>query len=168
MVKIACPPLIICSHGILPLGLPTHQGRQPQWPFYQQWPLYQTSGRNGRFINQKRPNGQISYIWVAACRFHTVPCKEFISGQAELFLARAGKANGRLSRPASRNGRFIKADGRFIKAGNAQLQFYQQWQTYQGQAKGGLIRSAPLRLEGLGSLVINVYKEPYKEVKEPL
>ena len=131
----------------------------------------QTSGRNGRFINQKRPNGQISYIWVAACRFHTVPCKEFISGQAELFLARAGKANGRLSRPASRNGRFIKADGRFIKAGNAQLQFYQQWQTYQGQAKGGLIRSAPLRLEGLGSLrapVINVYKEPYKEVKEPL
>ena len=58
-----------------------------------------------------------------------------------------------------------------FKAGNAQLQFYQQWQTYQGQAKGGLIRSAPLRLEGLGSLrapVINVYKEPYKEVKEPL
>ena len=43
---------------------PFHQSRwlfikagQPQWPFYQQWPLY-VRGRDGRFINQK-PNGQI-------------------------------------------------------------------------------------------------------------
>ena len=35
---------------------------QPQWPFYQRWPLYQgrwpSQWPNGRFINQKRPNGQ--------------------------------------------------------------------------------------------------------------
>ena len=34
-----------------------------------------------------------------------------------------------LSRPASRSGRFIKADGRFIK-------FYQQWPLYQGRGPG--------------------------------
>ena len=34
-----------------------------------------------------------------------------------------------LSKPASRSGRFIKADGRFIK-------FYQQWPLYQGRGPG--------------------------------
>ena len=72
----------------------------------------QASGRNGRFTNQKRTSGQIPY-------------KEFISGQAEQFLGRLAKRMASLSRPASRSGRFIKADGRFMK-------FYQQWPLYQG------------------------------------
>ena len=57
------------------------------------------SGRNGRFINQNKwPD-----LWTRAAdgRFHIVPCKEFITGQAELFLLRAAKANGRSIRPAS-------------------------------------------------------------------
>ena len=74
----------------------------------------QASGRNGRFINQKRTS---------------VPYKEFISGQAEQFLGRPAKRMATLSRPASRSGRFIKADGRFIK-------FYQQWPLYQGRGPG--------------------------------
>ena len=81
------------------------------------------------FIKQKRPNCQISYIRVADCRFHIAPYKEFISGQAEPFLSRAGKGIGRfikagsrsgkamavLSRPASLNSSFSNS-GRFIKA----------------------------------------------------
>ena len=63
--------------------------------------LNQASGRNGR-------------CQLADCRFHIAPCKPFTSGQAELFLARAGKATGCFIKA----GRFIKADGRFIKAGN--------------------------------------------------
>ena len=44
-------------------------------------------------VNQKRTSGQIR---AADGRFHIVPYKEFISGQAEPFLSRA-------------NGNFIKA-----------------------------------------------------------
>ena len=55
------------------------------------------SGRDGRFINQKRPNGQIS-------RFspQMVPCKQFISH----FYEGLAKPVAVLSRPASPNGRF--------------------------------------------------------------
>ena len=67
----------------------------------------QASGRNGRFINQKRTNGQIFQIRAADGRFHIVPYKEFISGQAEPFLSRAREANRR-----------------FIKAGQPQWPFY--------------------------------------------
>ena len=77
----------------------------------------QASGRNGRFIKQKRPNCQISKIRAADCRFHIAPYKEFISGQAEPFLSRAGKAIGR-----------------FIKAGQPQWPFYQRRRPfYQGR-----------------------------------
>ena len=70
-------------------------------------------------------------LWLRAAdgRFHIVPYKEFISGQAEQFLGRLAKRMATLSRPASRSGRFIKADGRFIK-------FYQQWPFYQGRGPG--------------------------------
>ena len=70
-------------------------------------------------------------LWLRAAdgRFHIVPYKEFISGQAEQFLGRLAKRMATLSRPASRSGRFIKADGRFIK-------FYQQWPLYQGRGRG--------------------------------
>ena len=61
---------------------------------------WNASGRNGRFINQKRTRA-------ADGRFHIVPCKEFISGQAEPFLSRACRI-ATLSRPASRSGRFVK------------------------------------------------------------
>ena len=56
--------------------------------------LSRLSGRNGRFIIQKRANG----------RFHIVPHKQFINGQrpGQAFLERAGKASGRFIRPASR------------------------------------------------------------------
>ena len=57
----------------------------------------QGSGRNGRFLN-KRTNGQI-------CRFGL--------RMADFILSRLRSS----SRPASRSGRFIKADGSFIKAG---------------------------------------------------
>ena len=75
-------------------GGPDYQGRGPgQWP---QWPFYQPEA-------DKWP-------------FHIVPYKEFISGQAEPFLSRAGEANCR-----------------FIKAGQPQWPFYQsRWQFYQG------------------------------------
>ena len=65
-------------------------------------------------------------------RFHIVPYKEFISGQAEQFLGRLAKRMATLSRPASRSrfikfinsGRFIKvedkASGRNVKAGQPQ------------------------------------------------
>ena len=60
---------------------------------------WNASDRDGRFINQNRTT--------ADGRFHIVPCKEFISGQAEPFLSRAGRI-ATLSRPASRL-QFIKA-----------------------------------------------------------
>ena len=59
-----------------------------------------------------------------------------------------------LSRPAMRSCSFIN-NGKLIKA----------------KLKEDSYAQPPRRLEGLGSLrapVINVYKEPYKEVKEPL
>ena len=61
----------------------------------------QASGRNGRFINQKRPNGQTSLSAARPSNFYKWPAKRMAA----------------LSRPASRSGRFIKADVRFIKAG---------------------------------------------------
>ena len=65
------------------------QGQGPgQWP---QWPLYSSE----------------------AAKFHIATYKEFISGQAEPVLSRAGKAIGRC----------IKGDGRFIKAGQPQYSF---------------------------------------------
>ena len=77
----------------------------------------QASGRNGRFIKQKRPNCRISQLRAADCRFHIAPYKEFISGQAEPFLSRVGKAICR-----------------FIKAGQPQRAFYQRrWPFYQGR-----------------------------------
>ena len=92
-------------------GGPDYQGRgpgqRPQWPFYEP-------------ETEKLPD-----LRAADGRFHIVPYKEFISGQAEPFLGRAGKANGNFIR----SGRFIKADGRFIK-------FYQQWPLYQGRGPG--------------------------------
>ena len=116
---------------------------RPQLPFYQpeaaKWPDL--------------------WIWVADGRFHIVPCKQFISGQAKLFLGKAGKANGRfskagqppwpwlgkrmaaLSRPASRNGHCLRADGRFTKAGKPQWPFYQQWPLYQGRPIQWLVES---------------------------
>ena len=83
--------------AIWPLGLPIKAG-QPQWPFYED----QTSGRNGRFINQERPNGEISRFG----RLHIVPYKEFMSGQAEPFFNKGlakqiAALSGVLSRPAS-------------------------------------------------------------------
>ena len=106
----------------------------------------QASGRSGRFINQKRTNGQISSfglrmavlssrsgqiarssIRAADCRFHIAPYKEFISGQAEPFLSRAGKAIGR-----------------FIKAGQPQWAFYQRrWPFYQGRPASIAVLSRP-------------------------
>ena len=65
-------------------------------------------------------SGQIArspMIRAADCRFHIAPYKEFISGQAEPFLSRAGKAICR-----------------FIKAGQPQWAFYQRrWPFYQGR-----------------------------------
>ena len=60
---------------------------------------WNASDRDGRFINQNRTT--------ADGRFHIVPCKELISGQAEPFLSRAGRI-ATLSRPASRSGRLSK------------------------------------------------------------
>ena len=57
---------------------PDYQGRGPgQWP---QWPFYQQA--------DKWPDLSIR---AADGRFHIVPSKEFISGQAEPFLSRAGR-----------------------------------------------------------------------------
>ena len=39
------------------------------------------------------------------------PHKQFINGQVEPFLEKAGEASVRFIRPASRSGRFIKAEG---------------------------------------------------------
>ena len=73
-------------------------------------PDYQGRGQgSGRIINQKRTNGQISRFGLRMAE----PYKEFISGQAEPFLSRACRM-ATLSRPASRSGRFIKADCNFM------------------------------------------------------
>ena len=50
----------------------------------------QASGRNGRFIKQKRPN---AWIRAADCRFRIAPCKEFISGQAEPFFIKGWQSD---------------------------------------------------------------------------
>ena len=73
-------------------GLPgILDGQWPQGPFYQpeaaKWPDLEIRAADGRF--------------------HTVPYKEFISGQAEPFLSRACRI-ATLSRPASRSCRFVK------------------------------------------------------------
>ena len=45
---------------------------------------------------------------------HIVPYKQFISGQAELFVAKAGKDQGEQPQlPFINNGRYIKADGKW-------------------------------------------------------
>ena len=68
----------------------------------------QASGRNGRFINQKRANGQI-------CRFGLRMVDFILSRTSNLSTARSSlfrkswRSSGRFIRPASRNGRFIKA-----------------------------------------------------------
>ena len=85
-----------------------------QGPFYQQWPSYQSHVKAALPEAAKWPDLQIR---AADCRFHIAPCKPFISDQAELFLARAGEANGR-----------------FIKAGQPQLPLFQsRWPSYQGR-----------------------------------
>ena len=63
----------------------------------------QASGRNGRFINQKRANGQI-------CRFGLRMVDFILSRTSSLSTARSSLfRKSRFIRPASRNGRFIKA-----------------------------------------------------------
>ena len=68
----------------------------------------QASGRNGRFINQKRANAQI-------CRFGLRMVDFILSRTSSLSTARSSlfrkswQSSGRFIRPASRNGRFIKA-----------------------------------------------------------
>ena len=63
------------------------------------------SGRNGRFINQKRTSGQIFKFGLRMADFILSRVRS-LSGQAEPFLSRARIAI--LSRPASRSGRFVK------------------------------------------------------------
>ena len=72
-------------------------------------------GRSGQMARSLK-------IRAAGCRFHIATYKEFISGQAEPVLSRAGKATGRFIK-ASRSGRFIVLSkpasiksGRVIKA----------------------------------------------------
>ena len=88
-----CGPKPMSQHGQPRLS----RARTGQWPHYQpeadKWPD--------------------PLIRAADGRFHIVPYKEFISGQAEPFLSRAGRM-ATLSRPASCSGRFIKADGNFM------------------------------------------------------
>ena len=85
----------------------------------------QASGRNGRFINQKRTNGQISSFGLRMADFILSRIRRLSAARPSNFFGRLAKRMATLSRPASRSGRFIKADGRFIK-------FYQQWPLYQG------------------------------------
>ena len=96
---------------------------------------------SGRFINQKRPNGPTS-------RFRpqmAVPCKQFISGQAEPFYQRLAKPVAVLSRPASPNGRFIKADGRFIKRARPMAALSRPMAVLSRCYKGGCGDSGPLK-----------------------
>ena len=87
-----------------------------------------------------RPKQQNCQIRAADGRFHIVRCNEFISGQAKLLFYQAlAKRIAALSRPASRSGRFIKADGRFIKAGKLQWQFYQA----SASSDGRFIKASP-------------------------
>ena len=65
-------------------------------------------------------SGHISTFGLRMADFLS-PCKQFLNGQVEPFLEKAGEASVRFIRPASRSGRFIKAedqasgrDGRFI------------------------------------------------------
>ena len=94
------------------------------------WQLYQgppaamavlSKPMAGRFITKKRPRGQISGFGLRMAAFLLSPYKQFINGRVEPFLEKAGEASVRFIRPASRSGRFIKAedqasgrDGRFI------------------------------------------------------
>ena len=85
-------------------------------------------------------SGQIARSPRFGCRFHIAPCKKCISGQAEPYLSRVGKAIGRfikagqpqwmaiLSRPTSLNSSFSNS-GRFIKARQ-----WPQWPVYHQEA----------------------------------
>ena len=78
----------------------------------------QASG-NGRSINQKRTNGQISSFGLRMADFILSRIRSLSAARPSHFYQGLAKRMATLSRPASRSGRFIKADGRFIK-------FYQQ------------------------------------------
>ena len=78
----------------------------------------QASG-NGRSINQKRTNGQISCFGLRMADFILSRIRSLSAARPSHFYQGLAKRMATLSRPASRSGRFIKADGRFIK-------FYQQ------------------------------------------
>ena len=82
---------------------------------------------NGKAARPKQQNCQI-------LRFGLRMADSILPGVMSLSAARRRKLlfyqalaerMAALSTPASRTGRFIKADGRFIKAGKPQLQFYQ-------------------------------------------
>ncbi|MCR9103576.1 MAG: hypothetical protein NXI25_26760 [bacterium] len=91
-------------------------------------------GPDGRFIKA----GQLD--WAADCQFHIVPRKETITSQAKLFL-KGWQSAGRLARPASPNGRFIKANGRLLPMAALSRPMAVLSRLY----KGGWIRSGPLK-----------------------
>ena len=91
----------------------------------------QASGRNGRFINQKRTNGQISSFGLRMADFILSRIRSLSAAKPSPFFGRLAKRMATLSRPAAvlskpmaflssfiNNGRFIKVEdrnGRFIK-----------------------------------------------------
>ena len=81
-------------------GGPDYQGRGPgQWP---QWPFYQPEA-------DKWSDRMADFILSRIRSLSAARPSHFYQGLAKRIAA--------LSRPASRSGRFIKADGSFIKAG---------------------------------------------------
>ena len=95
---------------------------QSRWQLYQGRPAYgrfikngrcvkiedQASGRNGRFVNQKRANGQICRFGLRMVDFILPRTSSLSTARSSLFR-KSWQSSGRFIRPASRNGRFIKA-----------------------------------------------------------
>ena len=132
---------VVLALGAGPSGFPKQFSRQPplrSLPSFWRWGVAGRASRNERAKRRDlgRPmaamavlstrSGQVARsLNSGRDRFHTVPYKEVISGQAEPFFSRACRM-ATLSRPASRSGRLPKPMA-VVSRPASLWPFYQEW-----------------------------------------
>ena len=115
----------------------------------------QASGRNGRFINQKRANGQI-------CRFGLRMVDFILSRTSSLSTARSSLFR-KSWQPASRNGRFIKASlfESFLQAPHKASSKFSSKAPRKASCSFLLLAQLPLKAPYKASTIAS-YKAPHK------
>ena len=110
---------------------------QPQCLFYQRWPLYQgrwpSQWPNGRFINQKQPNGHIIGFGARIAIFTISRVKNLSTAGPCAYLRFQEERKGNLVDPASSHMLVSRRNMAVFKAGQPQWPFYQRWPLYQGR-----------------------------------